>query len=131
MLDFVLPVKYSFSISDRETLINNEEIKESLNKYSKYCKDSKIIDLTEITTDETSKKQDYEFAARSQKASYEQQIKPLQKQDEVSNYAIAPQLLLIYLGSLFSDIANVQIQQLPREPRILYLNNEKNELNII
>ena len=51
MLDFVLPVKYSFSISDRETLINNEEIKESLNKYSKYCKDSKIIDLTEITTD--------------------------------------------------------------------------------
>ena len=40
-------------------------------------------------------------------------------------YAIAPQPLLIYLGVLFSDISNVEVQQLQREPlQEWYLKND-------
>ena len=42
--------------------------------------------------------------------------------------AIAPQPLLIYLGTLFSDISDVSVQQLQREPKQeWYLSDKKDE----
>jgi hypothetical protein len=54
------------------------------------------------------------------KQQYDTNIKQRQKNESICNkyllYAFAPQPLLIYMGMLFSDISNVEVQQLQRLP---------------
>ena len=125
----VVGVKYTANISNRVTNINEDDIRKCAFKQNKYCK-SEIINLSDSKCDEKDDNRFYEFEKENIKSNFFQMIKPLLKKDTVDKiflYAIAPQPLLIYLGTLFSDIADVEVQQLQREPiQEWYLSDERN-----
>lgn len=123
----VIAVKYSSSISDRIPIIPDEEIRNSVKKQKMYI-EGKIIDLNGNTYDEKNNESFFKLEADNLKACFLENVKPIQKRDgnkKIYLYAIAPQPLLIYLGVLFSDISNVEVQQLQREPlQEWYLKND-------
>lgn len=126
----VIGVKYTANISNRITKINDEDIRKSVFRQNKYCK-SEIINLSDSKADERNDSKFYEFEKDNIKNNFFQFIRPLLKKEKVYKFflcAIAPQPLLIYLGTLFSDITDVEIQQLQREPiQEWYLSDEINE----
>lgn len=126
----VIGVKYTANISDRVTKINDEDIRKCAFRQNKYCK-GEIINLSDNKADERNDSKFYEFERDNIKNNFFQCIKPLLKKEKVYKFflcAIAPQPLLIYLGTLFSDITDVEVQQLQREPiQEWYLGNEKND----
>ncbi len=126
----VLGIKYTFSISDRVTKINDDDVRMSAFKQNYYCIGN-IINLSDSKTDEVDNEDLYKFEKENIKRNFLQMVKPQLKKDKVEKIflcAIAPQPLLIYLGTLFSDIADVEVQQLQREPlQEWYLSNEKDE----
>lgn len=123
----VIAVKYSSSISDRIPIIPDEEIRNSVKKQRMYS-ERKIIDLNGNTYDEKNNESFFKLEADNLKACFLENVKPIQKREgnkKIYLYAIAPQPLLIYLGVLFSDISNVEVQQLQREPlQEWYLKND-------
>ena len=123
-------IKYSFNISDRVPKINDEDVKKCAFKQNYYCKGD-IINLSGSKADERKDSVIYELEKENIKMNFYQLIKPLLKKEYVEKIflcAIAPQPLLIYLGVLFSDISNVEVQQLQREPiQEWYLGNEDDE----
>lgn len=124
----VVAIKYSSSISDRIPIIPDNNIKNSIIKNNMYCS-GEIIDLSGNTYDEKNSGSFFKMEACNLKACFLQNIKPVQKRCgniKMYLYAIAPQPLLIYLGTLFSDISNVEVQQLQREPtQEWYLSDKK------
>lgn len=126
----VIGVKYTANISDRVTKINDEDIRKCAFRQNKYCK-GQIINLSDSKADERNNSKFYEFESENMKTNFFQSIKPLLKKEKVYKFllcAIAPQPLLIYLGTLFSDITDVEVQQLQREPiQEWYLADEKDE----
>ena len=126
----VIGVKYTANISDRVTKINDEDIRKSAFRQNKYCK-GQIINLSDSKADERNNSKFYEFESENMKTNFLQSIKPLLKKEKVYKFllcAIAPQPLLIYLGTLFSDITDVEVQQLQREPiQEWYLGDAKDE----
>lgn len=126
----VIGVKYTANISDRVTKINDEDIRKCAFRQNKYCK-GEIINLSDNKADERNNSKFYEFERDNIKNNFFQCIKPLLKKEKVHKFflcAIAPQPLLIYLGTLFSDITDVEVQQLQREPiQEWYLGNERND----
>lgn len=123
-------IKYSFNISDRVPKINDEDVRKCAFKQNYYCKGD-IINLSGSKADERKDSVIYELEKENIKMNFYQLIKPLLKKEYVEKIflcAIAPQPLLIYLGVLFSDISNVEVQQLQREPiQEWYLGNEDDE----
>lgn len=133
----VTAIKYVSNISNRTVNIDDESIEISCMKQKKYCKGN-ILDLSGNSYDEKDNENFFEIEAENLRTSFLQQIKPLLKKEENKKmflFAIAPQPLLIYLGTLFSDITNIEVQQLQREPiKEWYLEekgNEKFEFNTI
>lgn len=126
----VIGVKYTVNISNRVTKINDEDIRKCAFRQNKYCK-GEIINLSDSKADERNNSKFYEFERDNIKNNFFQSIKPLLKKEKVYKFflcAIAPQPLLIYLGMLFSDITDVEVQQLQREPiQEWYLGNERND----
>lgn len=126
----VIGVKYTANISDRVTKINDEDIRKCAFRQNKYCK-GQIINLSDSKADERNNSKFYEFESENMKTNFLQSIKPLLKKEKVYKFllcAIAPQPLLIYLGTLFSDITDVEVQQLQREPiQEWYLGDGKDE----
>lgn len=126
----VIGVKYTANISDRVTKINDEDIRKCAFRQNKYCK-GQIINLSDSKADERNNSKFYEFESENMKTNFLQSIKPLLKKEKVYKFllcAIAPQPLLIYLGTLFSDITDVEVQQLQREPiQEWYLSDGKDE----
>ncbi len=126
----VIGVKYTANISDRVTKINDEDIRKCAFRQNKYCR-GEIINLSDSKVDERNNSKFYEFERDNIKNNFLQCIKPLLKKEKVYKFflcAIAPQPLLIYLGTLFSDITDVEVQQLQREPiPEWYLSDERNE----
>lgn len=125
----VCAVKYTSSISDRIPVINDTDILISTKKQNRYCTGD-IINLKGNTYIEKNSEAFFDIESENLRICFEQYIRPLQKKDSILPiyvYAIAPQPLLIYLGTLFSDITNVEVQQLQREPiQEWYLKDEKN-----
>lgn len=122
----VMAIKYTSSISDRIPTINDIEILSSITKQNMYCIGD-IIDLRGNTYIEKNDENFFRIESQNLKESFQQCIKPLQKKEKnlpIFLYAIAPQPLLIYLGSLFSDISNIEVQQLQREPKNEWLLSE-------
>ena len=129
-----IAVKYSSCISDRIPIITDEDIRNSIKKQKMYS-ERKIIDLSGNTYSERNNESFFKLESDNLKACFLENIKPIQKRDgnkKIYLYAIAPQPLLIYLGTLFSDITNVDVQQLQREPiQEWYLDsNEYKNFNI-
>ena len=127
----IIAVKYAFSISDRLPIIVDEDIKDSVKKQKMYV-EGKVIDLTGNTYTEKNNENFFQLEAENLKECFLENIKPIQKRDgnrKIYLYAIAPQPLLIYLGVLFSDISNVEVQQLQREPIKEWYLNEENDNN--
>lgn len=126
----VIGVKYTANISNKVTKINDEDIRKCAFRQNKYCK-GEIINLSDSKADERNNSKFYEFERDNIKNNFFQSIKPLLKKEKVYKFflcAIAPQPLLIYLGMLFSDITDVEVQQLQREPiQEWYLGNERND----
>lgn len=126
----VIAVKYSSSISDRIPIIPDEDIRNSVQKQKMYST-GEIIDLSGNTYNEKDSESFFKLESSNLKECFLQNIKPLQKRDgnrKIYLYAIAPQPLLIYLGTLFSDISNVEVQQLQREPmQEWFFSNEDND----
>ena len=126
----VLGIKYSFNISDRVLKINDDAVKRCAFKQNFYCSEN-IINLSDSKTDEIDNESFYYLEKENIKRNYFQMVKPQLKKENVPKIflcAIAPQPLLIYLGTLFSDIADVNVQQLQREPvPEWYLSDEKND----
>lgn len=111
-------IKYSFNISDRVPKINDDDVRKCAFKQNYYCKGN-IINLSDSKADERKDSVIYELEKENIKRNFHQLVKPLFKKEYVKKIflcAIAPQPLLIYLGTLFSDISNVDVQQLQREP---------------
>lgn len=125
----IIAVKYTSSILDRIPIINDSDIMLSAQKQKKYCIGD-IISLRGNTYDEKDSEFFFELESQNLKSCFLQYVRPIQKRDSsypIYLYAIAPQPLLIYLGTLFSDISDVEVQQLQREPlREWYLSDEKN-----
>lgn len=123
----IVAVKYSFSVSNRAISINDDDIRRSAFKQRKYCSGD-IINLADSKYDEKDDGNLYKIECENMENNFFRIVKPLLKKDNVLKiflYAIAPQPLLIYLGMLFSDISNVEVQQLQREPiQEWYLNEE-------
>lgn len=126
----IIAVKYSSSISDRIPIIPDDDIRNSVRKQKMY-NEGKIIDLSGNTYSEKNNESFFRLEANNLKECFLENVRPLQKRDgnrKIYLYAIAPQPLLIYLGVLFSDISNVEVQQLQREPiQEWYLGNEDDE----
>lgn len=126
----VMGIKYTFSISDRVPKINDEDIRSCAFKQGYYCSGD-IINLSDSKADETDKEYLYILEKENLKRNFLQMVKPQLKKENVKKIllcAIAPQPLLIYLGNLFSDIVDVSVQQLQREPiQQWYLNDDNNE----
>lgn len=126
----VIGVKYTASISNRVTKINDEDIIRCAIKQNRYCREE-IINLSDSKADEREDSRFYELERDNIKSNFFQMIKPLLKKEKVCKIflcAIAPQPLLIYLGTLFSDISDVEVQQLQREPiQEWYLGDGKND----
>lgn len=126
----VMGIKYSFNISDRVPKINDDDVRRCAFKQNFYCKEN-IINLSDSKTDEIDSENFYNFEKENIKRNYFQMVKPQLKKENATKIflcAIAPQPLLIYLGTLFSDIADVNVQQLQREPvQEWCLSNEKND----
>ena len=111
-------IKYSFNISDRVPKINDDDVRKYAFSQNYYCKGN-IINLSDSKVDEKKDGVIYELEKENIKKNFHQLVKPLFKNEYVKKIflcAIAPQPLLIYLGTLFSDISNVDVQQLQREP---------------
>lgn len=126
--NMAIGIKYSFNISDRVPKINDEDVRKCAFKQSYYCKDN-IINLSDSKFDERNGSTIYELEKENIKRNFNQLVKPLFKKEYVKKMflcAIAPQPLLIYIGTLFSDISNVDVQQLQREPiQEWYLDNKE------
>ena len=126
----VMGIKYTFSISDRVPKINDEDIRSCTFKQGYYCSGD-IINLSDSKADEIDKESLYILEKENIKRNFLQIVKPQLKKENVQKIflcAIAPQPLLIYLGTLFSDIVDVSVQQLQREPiQQWYLNDDNNE----
>lgn len=126
----VMGIKYTFSISDRVPKINDEDIRSCAFKQGYYCSGD-IINLSDSKSDEINKEYLYILEKENLKRNFLQMVKPQLKKENVKKIllcAIAPQPLLIYLGNLFSDIVDVSVQQLQREPiQQWYLNDDNNE----
>ena len=126
----VMGIKYTFSISDRVPKINDEDIRSCAFKQGYYCSGD-IINLSDSKSDEIDKEYLYILEKENLKRNFLQMVKPQLKKENVKKIllcAIAPQPLLIYLGNLFSDIVDVSVQQLQREPiQQWYLNDDNNE----
>lgn len=126
----VMGIKYTFSISDRVPKINDEDIRSCAFKQGYYCSGD-IINLSDSKADEIDKEYLYILEKENLKRNFLQMVKPQLKKENVKKIllcAIAPQPLLIYLGNLFSDIVDVSVQQLQREPiQQWYLNDDNNE----
>lgn len=126
----VIAVKYSSSISDRIPIITDDDIRNSVQKQKMYST-GEVIDLSGNTYNEKDSESFFDLETCNLQSCFLQNIKPIQKRDgnkKIYLYAIAPQPLLIYLGTLFSDISNVEVQQLQREPiQEWHLNDEKND----
>lgn len=126
----VIAIKYSSSISDRIPIITDVDIKSSVKKQKRYIT-GQIIDLSGNTYNEKEAEVFFNLESGNLKQCFMQNVKTIQKRDgnqKIYLYAIAPQPLLIYLGTLFSDISNVEVQQLQREPmQEWYLGDVKDE----
>lgn len=126
-----LAVKYTFSIADRPTSINDADINANAVKEKMYP--DEIVDLSGSIYDEVNIESLFEIEAKHMKKLFQEKVKPKIGRDckeKIFLYAIASQALLIYLGTLFSEIANVEVQQLQREPREWYLSDEtENEVS--
>lgn len=108
----IIAVKYTSSISDRIPVINDKDIMISAEKQKMYCTGD-IINLNGNTYDERNSESFFELESQNLKSCFLQNVKPIQKRDSsypIYLYAIAPQPLLIYLGTLFSDISNAETQ---------------------
>ena len=130
----VIGIKYTFNISDRVPKINDDDVRTCAFKQNYYCKGD-IINLSDSKADERNDSRIYELEKENIKRNFLQMVKPQFKKENVQKIflcAIAPQPLLIYLGTLFSDISNVDVQQLQREPvQEWYLgDNEDKKFNI-
>lgn len=130
-------IKYSFNISDRVPKINDDDVRKCAFKQNYYCKGN-IINLSDSKADERKDSVIYELEKENIKRNFHQLVKPLFKKEYVKKIflcAIAPQPLLIYLGTLFSDISNVDVQQLQREPiQEWYLDSQEDKnfnINVI
>lgn len=112
-------VTYNSNISNRSSLISKEQIDESIFEQRVWA--DRYINMNGNNYDESEKESFYELESQNICQIYNEQIKPLlldkEEHRRILLYAIAPQPLLIYLGSLFSDIAYVEAQQLQREPQ--------------
>lgn len=126
----VMGIKYSFNISDRVPKINDDDVRRCAFKQNFYCSEN-IINLADSKADEIDDENFYNFEKENIKRNFLHMVKPQLKKENVEKIflcAIAPQPLLIYLGTLFSDIADVSVQQLQREPiQEWYLSNENND----
>ena len=114
----VVGVKYTFGISDRVPRITDNDVKVCAFKQDYYCIGD-VINLSDSVADETDNNKIYDIEKENIKRNFLQMVKPQFKKENAQKLflcAIAPQPLLIYLGTLFSDISNVEIQQLQREP---------------
>jgi hypothetical protein len=114
----VAGIKYTFNISDRVPKINDDDARRCAFKQKYFCIGD-IINLSDSKCDEKNDSKFYEFEKENIEKNFLQLVKPQFKKENVKKiflYAIAPQPLLIYLGTLFSDISNVEVQQLQREP---------------
>lgn len=130
-------IKYSFNISDRVPKVNDDDVRKCAFKQNYYCKGN-IINLSDSKADERKDSVIYELEKENIKRNFHQLVKPLFKKEYVKKIflcAIAPQPLLIYLGTLFSDISNVDVQQLQREPiQEWYLDSQEDKnfnINVI
>lgn len=116
--DKVTVVRYIANIGDRRPEIDEADIDRSLLKQKKYY-NGNIIDLNGCKYDENLSNTWFEVEKNNLIEVFNQNIKPQLKKGENNAfflYAIAPQPLLIFLGTLFSEITNVEVQQLQREP---------------
>lgn len=115
----VIGVKYFFNISDREININDNDVRKSAEKLGYYC-NGDIINLSSMRINEVNEEELYYYEKNSINKIFSEQVKSKQRRDETNKFllcAIAPQPLLIYLGTLFSDISDVEVQQLQRCPK--------------
>lgn len=126
----VIGIKYTFNISDRVPKINDDDVRKCAFRQNYYC-NGNIINLSDNKSDERDNEDLYKFEMENIERNFLQLVKPLLKKEIVPKIflcAIAPQPLLIYLGTLFSDISDVSVQQLQREPKQeWYLSDKKDE----
>lgn len=121
----VLVVKYTFSIADRPISISDADINTNTFKENMYP--DEIIDLSGCSYDETNIEGLFELESKNIKRLFDEKVKPKLDRDckqKVFLYGMASQALLIYLGTLFSEVTTVEVQQLQREPKEWYLSNE-------
>lgn len=111
-------IKYSCKISDRSRILEENQISNSVVEQGYWINNT--IDLSGNKYDESEEESFFKLEADNLKRLFNQQVKPLLTDEKNTNkcflYAIAPQPLLVYLGSLFSEIVEVEVQQLQREP---------------
>ena len=126
----VIGIKYTFNISDRVPKINDADVRKSAFRQNYYCIGN-IINLSDNKADEIDNEDLYKLEKENIKRNFLQMVKPQLKKDKVEKIflcAIAPQPLLIYLGTLFSDIADISVQQLQRDPiQEWYLSDKQDE----
>jgi len=94
----------------------------------RYPVDGRVINLSLSKSAETDKTGSYWITeGKNLYSRFTKYVNPIIEDDEVQHYslfAIAPQPLLIKLGTLFSDIANVEVYQKHREPDTWRWQNE-------
>jgi hypothetical protein len=86
----------------------------------RYPVDGRVINLSLSKSADTDRTDSFWLTEeRNLISRFNKYILPIIEEDEIQHYtisAIAPQPLLMKLGSLFSDIANVDVYQKHREP---------------
>ncbi len=113
----VVTVVYRANVSNRIYTFTFNDIDMSL--YKQHYYEQERICFSGCVYDE-GEEEYYNQEMQYLKQQYDTHIKQRQKNEFICNkyllYAFAPQPLLIYLGMLFSDISNVEVQQLQRLP---------------
>jgi len=113
----VVVVIYRANVSNRIYTFTPNDINRSLYKQDYY--EQERICFSGCVYDEGEEGY-YNQEMQYLKQQYDVHVKQRQKDEAICNkyllYAFAPQPLLIYLGILFSDISNVEVQQLQRLP---------------
>ena len=128
----IVAVIYRANVSNRIYTFTTNDINMSLYKQDYY--EQERICFSGCIYDEGEENY-YRQEAQYLKQQYDTHIKQRQKDEAICNkyllYAFAPQPLLIYIGMLFSDISNVEVQQLQRLPIQEWYLSSKTECNKI
>lgn len=122
-------VLFGANIGDENSPLNFDDCAASMFPH-RYPVSQSSIDLSLRSSLEDKNTAYWNAEAENLRISFDKHIYPIIKENNNSNFvlfALAPQPLLIYLGTLFTDKVNVNSYQLHREPKTWVWQNDQHD----